>query len=97
LGQRPWTFDGGGLCGRVDDVAIGSRDSDGLEAGGGMGRPLHLQIGFDPAHQVLRAATSCGCAKSCLSPVGTTHSNSLGGAKSCLVRAGAMHGGSYGG
>jgi hypothetical protein len=68
---------------------IGSRDGDGLESGGGMRCALHLQIGFDPAYQVLRVATSCGCAKSCLSPVGSTHDNSLGGAKSCQLRAGS--------
>jgi hypothetical protein len=62
-----------------------------------MGRPLHLQIGFDPSHQVLHMATSCGYAKSCMSPVGATHDNSLGGAKSCLLRGGATHGCSYGG
>jgi hypothetical protein len=48
-----------------------------------MGCPLHLQIRFDPAHHVLRAVTSCGCAKSCLLPLGATHDNSLGGAKLC--------------
>ena len=53
MGRLPAFFDGGGPRGHVYGVEAGSCGADGFyEAGGGMGRPLHQQIGFDAAWRV---------------------------------------------
>ena len=57
-----------------------------------MGGPLHLHIGFDPAHH---RDNSCGCTKSCLLVTGATHSDLGGGAKASMSATVSMQGGSY--